>query len=313
MTMEKQLSIIIPVFNGERFISACLASLLGQTTSRQEVILINDGSTDATHEIVTREFSTQIEQGALIYISVANGGVSAARNLGLEAARGNYVTFVDADDLVSTEYTAVIDSAIQQVPDIIEFGYRSVNEQGQAISGAQYVHSRFGLHPAVTLRDHVFAAGIWYPWVRAYRRELFADIRFPKGVRFCEDVMTISQVYEKAASILTLPDVLYDYRVNPGGATLNVKPDYVDNLLSFYRQRASGKSFANKALKITIAYAMRSCLVKSTDSLGRLPADVEVDVRRLFFSPRLFLMMRRRFFIFGTVGPVIYAIKSWLR
>lgn len=94
--MEKQLSIIIPVFNGERYIAACLTSLLGQLTDRHEVILINDGSTDATHEIVTKEFSDQMAQGKLVYISIENGGVSAARNLGLDAATGAYLAFVDA-------------------------------------------------------------------------------------------------------------------------------------------------------------------------------------------------------------------------
>lgn len=311
--MEKQLSIIIPVFNGERYIAACLTSLLGQLTDRHEVILINDGSTDATHEIVTKEFSDQMAQGKLVYISIENGGVSAARNLGLDTATGAYLAFVDADDLVSPDYALVLEAAMRQGPDIIEFGYRSVNELGQAVGGISHVHTRFGLHAAEAVRDHVFAAGIWYPWLRTYRRELFANIRFPRGVRFCEDVMAISQIYKKAGSILALPDVLYEYRTNPSGATLNVKPDYVSNLIAFYRQIDSGNSFANKALKVTLAYAMRSCLVKSTDRLGRLPTDVEEDVRKLFFSPRLFLMMRLRFFVFGTLGPIVYTLKGWLR
>lgn len=311
--MEKQLSIIVPVFNGERYIAACLASLLGQLTDQHEVILVNDGSTDATHEIVNWEFAAQIERGALVYISVENGGVSAARNRGLDVARGRYLAFVDADDLVSPVYVASLDAAMRRAPDIIEFGYRSVDEAGQPIGGACHVHSRFGLHAAAAVRDHVFAAGIWYPVVRVYRRELFAEIRFPQDVRFCEDVMAISQIYKKANSILALPEVLYDYRMNPNGATLNVKPDYVSNLLDFYRQIDASESFANKALKVTVAYAMRSCLVKSTDPLGRLPADVEADVRSLVFSPRLLLMMRPRFFIFGTLGPLIFAIKGWLR
>jgi len=311
--MEKQLSIIIPVYNGERYIAACLTPLLGQLTEQHEVILINDGSTDATHEIISREFSASIEQGGLVYLSVENGGVSVARNRGLDRAKGRYVTFVDADDMVSPDYLASLDKAIEQAPDVIEFGYRSVDMAGQPLGGGRHVHSRFGLHVADAVRDDVFAAGIWYPWLRAFRCELFADIRFPPGVRFCEDVMAISQVYKKADSILTLPDVLYDYRVNTGGATLNVKPDYVSNLLAFYRQIDSSASFSDKALKVTIAYAMRSCLVKSTDPLGRLPGDVEADVRRFIFVPRLLWMMRPRFFIFGTLGPAIFYIKRWLR
>lgn len=311
--MEKKLSIIIPVYNGERYVASCLTSLLGQLSDQHEVILINDGSSDATHDIITCQFATHIERGALVYQSVSNGGVSAARNLGLNSARGRYVSFVDADDSVSPDYMATLDAAIERTPDIVEFGYRSVDDAGQPIGGARHVHRRFGMHAADAVRDYVFAAGLWYPWVRAFRRELFTDIRFPVGVRFCEDVMAISQIYKKATSILTLPAVLYDYRVNPGGATLNVKPDYVENLLAFYRQLDSNSSFANKALKITLAYAMRSCLVKSTDRLGRLPADIEADVRRFIFSPRLFFMMRSRFIIFGTLGPFIFTIKAWLR
>lgn len=311
--MVRQLTIIIPVYNGERYIGACLGSLLGQLSDQHEVILINDGSTDATNEIIKREFSAYIEQGILIKLSVENGGVSVARNHGLNRARGRYISFVDADDMVSPDYIATLVEAIEKSPDIIEFGFQSVDGDGVAISKARYAHSRFGMHASDEVMNDVYLSGMWYPWIRVFHRELFSDVRFPPGVRFCEDVMAISQVYKKTKLILTLPNILYNYRVNPGGATLNIKPDYLSNLLAFYRQIDSSGGLADRALKVTTAYAMRSCLVKSTDPLGRLPADVEIDIKKLALDLRLYLQGNKRFYIYAIFGQTLYYIRRWFK
>lgn len=311
--MNKKLSIIIPVFNGERFISECLNALVMQLCDDIEIIVINDGSTDSTDHIITSQFQKTLGSGSLIYLPTPNGGVSAARNLGLEKASGKYIAFVDADDIVSPNYVSTILAATTDSPSIIEFGYRTIDQHGNVIKDINFIHTRFGKHASSTVLDTVFAASLWYPFLRVFRHELFSEIRFPIGVRFCEDLITLAAIYKQSSTIYTLSNVLYDYRINPAGATFNVKPDYAPNLIDYYRQIAHDQSFANKALKINLAYVIRGCISKTTDPLGRMPPDIESDVRTLILTPSLFIHIRSRFMNYAMWGPILYYIKRIVR
>jgi hypothetical protein len=107
--------------------------------------------------------------------------------------------------------------------------------------------------------------------------------------------------------------VLYDYRINPAGATLNIKPDYATNLIIFYRQIVQDQSFANKALKISLAYTIRGCTSVTTDPLGRMPPDIEADIHSLVFTPSLFFHLRGRFIVYAIWGPILYFIKRFVK
>lgn len=311
--MNKKLSIIVPVYNGEQFIKSCLSSLVTQLQDEVEIIVINDGSTDATDHIITTEFKAFIDKGSLIYLATENAGVSAARNLGLEKASGRYVAFVDADDSVSSTYMATILDATIDSPSIIEFGYRTIDQYDNVIKDRSFVHTRFGSHSTGQVINNIFAACLWYPFLRVFRRELFNNIRFPVGVRFCEDLITLSAIYKQTDVIFTSSSVLYDYRINPAGATLNIKPDYATHLITYYRRISHDQSFANKALKICLAYVIRRCTASTTDSLGRMPSDIEADIRSLAFTPSLFFYVRIRLMVYALWGPILNSAKMFFR
>jgi glycosyltransferase involved in cell wall biosynthesis len=307
--MNKKLTIIVPVYNGERFIETCLRSLVNQLRDDAELIVVNDGSIDATDHIITTEFQALLDGGNLLYLPTSNAGVSAARNLGLKKASGEYIAFVDADDIVSADYITTILEATADSPSIIEFGYRTIDQHGNVLKDRCFVHAKFGKHAPGVVLDTVFAACLWYPFLRVFRRELFNNILFPVGVRFGEDLMALSAVYKQAGVIYTLPDLLYDYRINPVGATLNIKSDYATHLIAFYRQITHEQSFANKALKVNLAYAIRRCTADTTDPLGRMPPDIEADVRSLLLTPSLFFHIRSRLMAYALWGPILYRGK----
>lgn len=305
-----RLSIIIPVFNGEQHIVDCLTSVLRQWVPGVEIIVVNDGSTDHTDARIQGTFAQDIARGALRYVVRPNGGVSAARNLGLDMATGDYLAFVDADDVLAPDYLDKVLGATATGVDLIEIGYSSLDLEGHTIATDLHLHTRFGRHAMKDIMPTAFAAGLWYPWLRVFRRHLFDSVRFPVGVRFCEDVMTIPALYRRAAHLLALPEALYGYRVNPQGATLNVREDYAPNLISFYRDILHDRTAANMALKIGVAYAARQCISKSNDPLGRLPSDIEADLRAApFRTPWLIIAVRWRFLVFAVLGPLIYRAR----
>ncbi len=136
--MEKALSIIIPVYNAEKYLAECLDSCLNQDIPAEdyEIICVNDGSTDGSAEILERYAR---EHSNVRFITQPNGGVSVARNTGIDAARGEYIWFVDADDLIQRNCLAGLRRRLGEAPvDKLSFGHYefenalSAEEQKQA-------------------------------------------------------------------------------------------------------------------------------------------------------------------------------------
>lgn len=130
-------SVIVPVYNAEETIQRCLESLLYHIPQSAEVLVINDGSTDHSGEIC-RRFAEQYP--ALRYMEKENGGVSTARNLGLDCACGEYVLFVDSDDYVEPQYWETIDDLIERYhPDMLQRGFRENGEIARDRNTGVYV------------------------------------------------------------------------------------------------------------------------------------------------------------------------------
>ena len=112
------LSIIVPIYNTEKYLEDCLQSILNQTFSDYELILVNDGSTDSSPEICEQYAE---RDGRIRVIHKENGGVSSARNCGIEIAQGNYIWFVDSDDTIAYDALQVLNEYIREKPDLIVF------------------------------------------------------------------------------------------------------------------------------------------------------------------------------------------------
>ncbi|MEB3100781.1 glycosyltransferase family 2 protein [Ferviditalea candida] len=149
--MKPKVSIIVPIYNMERYLKRCLESLLSQSLDDIEVIAVNDGSTDASAEIL-HEFAAR--DGRLVVIHKPNGGVSSARNAGMAAARGEYLGFVDPDDWVDADmYKAMYELAVHRRADIVMCGY--VRE-----FGTHSKEKKFDLPEISTFRDQEIITSI---------------------------------------------------------------------------------------------------------------------------------------------------------
>ena len=121
--MQMAYSVIIPIFNAETTLRRCLDSLVDQSFDDYELLLINDGSTDGS-DAICREYANVYP--CIRYFAKENGGISSARNLGLEQAKGEYILFVDSDDYVAETYLETINRAVSEThPDLLIFGAES--------------------------------------------------------------------------------------------------------------------------------------------------------------------------------------------
>lgn len=209
-----KLSIIVPIYNVESYLRRCIDSILAQTFTDFELILVDDGSPDACGKICD-EYALQDKRIKVIHKK--NGGLPEARNAGLEVATGDYIGFVDSDDRIAAEmYENLIATADETGADIAAGGLTLLNHQGEIIgkcpnSGTAKVYTRNAFlknfYPKVWLE-------IW-PTVtdKIFRRHLFSDIRFPIG-KIHEDNYIQLSLYDKCNLIATDHQYGYYYYAN---------------------------------------------------------------------------------------------------
>ncbi|MBI3311319.1 MAG: glycosyltransferase [Serratia liquefaciens] len=224
------LSIIITLYNSDDFIISCLQSLLPQLDNDIEVIIINDGSTDNSEQKVLNYIEGH-ENFKLI--SQENHGVAHAKNTGLDNVRGQYVTFLDSDDVVSSQYIQTLRPLLQSDKyDLIDFDYKKFGASPPEDAPFDVVHKTEydieskGFYALVS----VFEKSLWHMVTRVYRRNLLQGEHLENGRRY-EDVIFTPFQYFKTQKIAHLDHSLYFYRDNSQGITRNIRPTDIEDML----------------------------------------------------------------------------------
>ncbi|MEL0654598.1 glycosyltransferase family 2 protein [Pseudoalteromonas issachenkonii] len=305
------LSIIIPVYNGAQYIAQTLNSIAEQVNNESEIIIINDGSTDNSLNIIEDNYKKEINSGFFKVINQTNSGVSVARNNGIKHSVGKYIAFIDADDFILPGYFNEINTAINtRSMDVIELGYIPFVENDEVnINKACYCHNSFGLLNSGDVIKDVFSRSLFYPFLRVIKRSFFDEYQFPVGVKFCEDLILLQNVYRSIRTIYHIEKPLYAYRLNPNGATGNVKPEYINGMLEFYKSLLGKQDIHVMYLKANVFYViykvhenlnLKISLPSNIrkDSLVLLWAllwDKKITKKRKFIilSPNLFYMLRK--------------------
>lgn len=227
-----KLSFIIPVYNKEKLLESCVNSILNITQFPYEIILVDDGSTDGSYKIC-QELSAEYDH--VHAIAQKNQGVSVARNTGIKAARGMFITFVDADDFVKERFGQEVADALMTAADYYKFNYT------RWISDAQQSEGRLSLAPGYYEDLTLWVtqvAGLeicaMCVWSSIYKREIIEqnDIQFKPGMKTCEDFQFNMDYLQHIKSFFVSDGTGYCYRDNPDSVTnnrpLSHSEDYAD-------------------------------------------------------------------------------------
>ena len=207
--MKNKLSIIVPCYNVEKYVSDCLDSLLNQTFKDFEIICVNDGSTDSTLEILEKYSK---KDNRIKIITQKNKGLSGARNTGIDAANGDYIAFLDSDDWVSKNFYLKLYEAITKndcdIAAATIIRKRKNSEKYRVYYSEEKIYS--------TLEEKLSACSIpkcCYVWNKLYKADLVKQNKFTEGVYF-EDILWTPEILKKANKLITVPDIAHYYRVN---------------------------------------------------------------------------------------------------
>lgn len=205
MDKNRLISVIVPVYNSEKYLERCIESILAQTYPYIELIIVDDGSTDDSGNIC--DFFAQKDSRVVVFHE-KHAGTSKARNRGIQYARGAYIGFVDSDDYIASDMYETLVRNMQEEIDIVCCGRRCVLPRGKSYNayccGSVCIFSnQRAIEELLLLRRISFSV-----CTKLFRKELFEDIRFPIG-KTCEDVPVTYKLLKKSTGVLHVGCVKY--------------------------------------------------------------------------------------------------------
>ena len=227
-------SIIVPVYNVEKYLNKCVDSILCQTCADFELILVDDGSSDNS-PIICDEYTKKDNRVKVIHKE--NGGQTSARNAGLEIALGEYVVFIDSDDWVSENYLELFEKAIKEHGvDVVCCGMVKVSEEEQQ---AVPLNFRYGYYDRKAMENEIFPCLIYSKenkliptalWGKVYKKELVVKFinQVDHRIKIGEDAAIVKPAVYNANGVYIYEDCGYYYRTNPNSVTQNKKAYFWD-------------------------------------------------------------------------------------
>lgn len=216
-----EVSIIVPIYNSEAKLERCINSILSQSFSNYELILVNDGSKDSSFSICNK-FATIDRR--IIVLNQKNSGVSAARNLGLSVANGKYILFVDADDYIGSNFIESLIKSQSLSADIIVSGYVEINK-GKEIPVNVNAPQKFTLQDLKAKYDSYKISNS--VWAKLYKRSLIGNIKFDVKISMGEDLIFNLDYYRKCKNFVCIHSNEYFYDcTNSKSSTHNFKMEH---------------------------------------------------------------------------------------
>jgi len=310
------ISIIVPVYNVEKYLCRCLDSILQQTYTNLEVILVDDGSLDNCPHICDKY---AVRDNRVRVIHKTNGGLSSARNVGLDIANGEWVGFVDSDDWILPDmYEKLYSAAICENADLAICGYIYIDENNIPSDGISLVKDEI-LEKSDAFNKLIEKKSSFYvtAFNKIYAKKIFNNLRFPLD-RLHEDEFTIHSIFNECRKIVAISDILYMY-VQREDSIMHKKFsikrfDYIDAIIERYNFfRLQG---LNRHGKLTLRRAYHFI----TWRLDQLEYDDHKNKIESYYNKVFWLLVKTwdlyaiKLFVFRYKNMFVFLryIKKWL-
>lgn len=222
--MKKLISIIIPVYKVEEYIEKCIQSLLDQTYTNFEALIVDDGSPDSSIALAK---ALVAGDPRFVFFTKENGGQGTARNLALDHIKGDYVTFLDSDDFYTSDMLSVVIKELSEDSniDVLAFGMNQVDEDGKLIRRVFKDPSELSTDKDVLLLNQTLTN---YFCDKIFKKEIISGFRFSTVIKTYEDVDLLYQVLY-GRKIKNIFNCLYNYTQREGSTSYSLAPSYISD------------------------------------------------------------------------------------
>lgn len=255
--MSELVSIIVPIYNVEKYLNECIKSLVSQTYPNVEIILVDDGSSDRSSKICDE---WGLRDSRIKVIHKTNGGLSDARNAGLEIAEGRYLMFVDSDDFVDSSIVSELYNSIKETDSEIACGgvYSYKDGEVKELFKRKIVDNTVysGMNRLKALLNTVTDCAVWG---KLYKKEVIGNHRFIKD-RYNEDVIFLFDIYLNCDKIVYKSRPLYYYRITYGSITNTVGIRTMDCLKNAFEMERKASEMNIPIKKEIESYKLRICI-----------------------------------------------------
>ncbi|WP_404394885.1 glycosyltransferase [Stutzerimonas chloritidismutans] len=270
---ENKVSIIVPIYNTEKYLEKCLDSIKNQTHRNIEIILVNDGSTDSSENIILTFIA---REPRAIYIAQPNQGVSVARNTGIARASGRYVLFCDSDDYYPKRAieTLITRATIEAADIVIGNYYKKSKLRKKLIKVAPHKSPKAFLESLVTGINH---GG---PCTKMFSRQILQDIFFRPGIKFREDLLFLVEVLLKQPRLSYVQDPIYVYLKRKGSTVNSIDQQALKSsvLVSIFLESKLEGEIPFSSLEKMRAIDAYSIIVNSRKALSKHEVDLHLQI-----------------------------------
>lgn len=285
-----KLSIIIPIYNVEKFLNKCLSSVLKQIEKDDELILVNDGSTDNSFNIC-KNIKEVYKKNNIILINKKNEGVAIARNTGLKKATGEYIFWIDSDDWLDDNCIKFVKNAIEKTKsDIILFDFYNVNKE--SIKPCYIFEKSKRLNKKDILIDVAQDSFSSFLWRTVVRREIYEEIYFPEGIQMMEDFSIYHLLFHKAKTFYYIREPLYYYRLSNNSLSKKKK-----DIVSIYNISLQREEFFRRNYpEIKEKYRLVPVLSASCLGLDSFVLNKKSDINpQILIRKNIFFLLTRNY------------------
>ncbi len=293
------ISIIVTIYNVEQYLAACIEAILQQTYTNLEIILINDGSPDNCGKICD-EYRQRDDR--IVVVHQENGGVSKARNVGLRTFKGEYMAFVDADDLVHSHYVETLYNNLGK-SDFVYCNFDVFTENNQLnlnatveIKRREILSKSDGFDKLLNLSDILIVV----PWNKLYKRELWSGLQYSEG-DIHEDEYLIHHLVNNTTQITYIDCVLNFYRQREESITANKKSSisFLDKLSAYYdRYLLFKQNKMNERAAVLLGFILYKCVMKTVSKNNAIWQNVNsynniLSAAKLPLTIRFMLLLKK--------------------
>lgn len=290
--MNEMITVIIPVYNAEEYLDECINSVCKQTYKNLQIIIVNDGSTDASRDICER-YATK--DSRILLINKANGGQASARNVALNKTEGDYICFLDSDDMMKNDMLEKLYKIHKKTEsDIVVCGFQKFENKVQVNESNSVLEKTYSKEEALLdiCMDKYLKT---YVWNKLFVKSLFLNMRFQAG-RVFEDTALVANIMCQAKKIAYTSEKLYYYRIREGSTVRQYSEKrYLDELWAYNQQLNLMNVYCSKGkvwIECKIAEIIRDLIdydyITPNDSLS-------INMRDIYRKHLLFILTNKSY------------------